>query len=126
MRADALSGGMKRRLQVALALLGSSRVILLGKALYMQAMHPLLPLIIACCSPALSLLFACSTSRTLHSLPAAETRSTDEVAPLLRVKKSCNSIPHWSQTSQHQVWIRPQEGLCGQFWPSTRRAVRCC
>ncbi len=29
-RADALSGGMKRRLQVALALLGSSRVILLG------------------------------------------------------------------------------------------------
>ena len=30
MRADALSGGMKRRLQVALALLGSSRVILLG------------------------------------------------------------------------------------------------
>lgn len=32
-RADALSGGMKRRLQVALALLGSSRVILLGTAL---------------------------------------------------------------------------------------------
>ena len=31
-RADALSGGMKRRLQVALALLGSSRVILLGMA----------------------------------------------------------------------------------------------
>ena len=29
-RADALSGGMKRRLQVALALLGSSCVILLG------------------------------------------------------------------------------------------------
>lgn len=29
-RADALSGGMKRRLQVALALLGGSRVILLG------------------------------------------------------------------------------------------------
>ena len=38
-RADALSGGMKRRLQVALALLGSSRVILLGKALYLQALH---------------------------------------------------------------------------------------
>lgn len=29
-RAEALSGGMKRKLQVALALLGSSRVILLG------------------------------------------------------------------------------------------------
>jgi len=31
-RADALSGGMKRRLQVALALLGGSHVILLGTA----------------------------------------------------------------------------------------------
>ena len=29
-RADALSGGMKRKLQVALALLGNSRVVLLG------------------------------------------------------------------------------------------------
>ena len=73
-RADALSGGMKRRLQVALALLGSSRVILLGQALLLQAMHPLLPRIITCCSPALLLFFACMTSRTLSSLPVAETR----------------------------------------------------
>jgi ABC-type multidrug transport system ATPase subunit len=29
-RAEALSGGMKRKLQVALALLGDSRVVLLG------------------------------------------------------------------------------------------------
>lgn len=30
-KANALSGGMKRKLQVALALLGSSKVVLLGK-----------------------------------------------------------------------------------------------
>ena len=31
-KASALSGGMKRKLQVALALLGSSKVVLLGKS----------------------------------------------------------------------------------------------
>ena len=36
-RADALSGGMKRKLQVALALLGDSRVVLLGAPLLPHA-----------------------------------------------------------------------------------------
>ena len=125
MRADALSGGMKRRLQVALALLGSSRVILLGKAMYIRAMHPLLPIIITCCSPTLLLFSASLTSRTLSGVPAAQPRNVDKVAPLLKVTLTQRD-PSWLQTSQHQVWIRPQGGLCGRCSPDTRRAGRCC
>ena len=82
-RADALSGGMKRRLQVALALLGSSRVILLGMALHVHATHPPLPMIITGRSPELLLDPASMTSKRLSSLPVAETSNVDDVTPLL-------------------------------------------
>lgn len=53
-RADELSGGMKRRLQVALALLGSSRVILLGMSrLVREALRPHFLLPNECCLQAM-------------------------------------------------------------------------